>query len=213
MPPEAPTVHALLHVPDLNALVWDVGRPRWAPPALRRAPWTVVRRAAPRPGLWPVGVRGRLRPQRCAAWLPGHSIQACITPQMLAATRRWHEHSSSTPTPAIAVLDEVAAILAAHGLAGRWGPGGSVAFELASGVPSTHIDSDLDLVLIAEEPMALIDAVRLQADLSQLRVRIDVLLETPRGAVALTEYAKNMGSMLLRSAHGRRLVRDPWSVD
>jgi phosphoribosyl-dephospho-CoA transferase len=213
MPPEAPAVHALLHVPELDALVWEARRPRWAPPALRRAPWTVVRRAAPRSGLWPVGVRGRLRPQRCAAWLQQQSIQACITPQMLAAARRWHEQPSSAPTPAIAVLDEVAAILAAHGLADRWGPGGSVGFELASGVPSTHIDSDLDLVLIAQEPMALSDAARLQADLSQLRVRIDVLLETPRGAVALAEYAKHTGSMLLRSVHGRRWVSDPWSVD
>jgi phosphoribosyl-dephospho-CoA transferase len=213
MPPEAPAVHTLLQVPDRDALVWEARRPRWTSPALQRAPWTVVRRAAPRPGLWPVGVRGRLRPQRCAAWLPQHSIQACVTPQMLAATQRWRDQPSSAPTPAISVLDEVAAILAAHALADRWGPAGSVGFELASGVPSTHRDSDLDLVLIADQPMTLSDAARLQADLSQLPVRIDVLLETPHGAVALAEYAKHTGSMLLRSAHGRRWVSDPWSVD
>jgi phosphoribosyl-dephospho-CoA transferase len=213
MPAEAPTVHALLRVADLDALVFDPRRPRWAPPALQRAPWTVVRRAAPRPGLWPVGVRGRLRPQRCAAWLPQRAIQACITPQMLAAARRWREYPSGTPTPAISVLDEVSVILAAHGLGGRWGPGGSVGFELASGVPATRIDSDLDLVLSAEEPMAPIDAASLHADLSQLRVRIDMLLETPHGAVALAEYAKNTGATLLRCAHGPRLVRNPWGVD
>jgi len=213
MPPEAPTVHALLQVSDLDALAFEARQPRWAVAALQRAPWTVVRRAAPRPGLWPVGVRGRLRPQRCAAWLARRAIRACITPQMLAATVRWREHPSSASTPAIAALDAVAAIFAAHGLAGRWGPGGSVGFELASGVPATHIDSDLDLVLIAEEPMAPIDAAHLHAALSQLRVRIDVLLETPRGAVALAEYANNTGAMRLRCAHGPRLVHDPWGAD
>jgi phosphoribosyl-dephospho-CoA transferase len=41
-------------------------------------------------------------------------------------------------------------------------------------------------------------------------VRIDVLLETPNGAVALAEYANSVDHMLLRSAQGPRLVRDPW---
>ena len=213
MPAEAPTVHALLQVPDLDALVWEARRQRWAAPALERAPWTVVRRATPRLGLLPVGVRGRLRSQRCAAWLPQRAYQACITPQMLAAARRWRQHPSGAPTPAIGVLDEVAVILAAHGLADHWGPGGSVGFELASGVPVTRVDSDLDLVLSAAASMAQLDAARLHTDLCKLRVRIDVLLETPHGAVALAEYANNTGAMLLRSAHGPRLVRDPWGAD
>jgi phosphoribosyl-dephospho-CoA transferase len=109
------------------------------------------------------------------------------------------------------VLDDVDAILAAHGFAGRWGPGGSVGFELASGVPSTTRDSDLDLVLSADEQLARTDATRLHADLSTLPVRIDLLLETPNGAVALAEYAQG-SAMLLRSAQGPRLVRDPWSA-
>jgi phosphoribosyl-dephospho-CoA transferase len=114
---------------------------------------------------------------------------------------------------AIAVLDEVAAVLAAHGYAGRWGPGGSVGFELASGVPSTTAGSDLDLVLSVDEPMARNAAIRLHADLAKLPVRIDLLLETPQGAAALAEYAKGEGATLLRSALGPRLVADPWSAD
>jgi len=86
-----------------------------------------------------------------------------------------------TATPALAVLEEVAAILAAHGFAGRWGPGGSIGFELASGVRCTTPDSDLDLVLSAETPVTRTDAARLHADLSTLPVRIDLLLETPWG--------------------------------
>jgi phosphoribosyl-dephospho-CoA transferase len=206
-------VHALLRVADLDALAWEAPRPHWASAALQLAPWAVVRRAAPRLELYPVGVRGRRRPQRCAAWLPLRAIRDCITPQMLAANQAWRRRPSAAATPAVAALDEAAAILAAHGFAGRWGPGGSVGFELASGVPSTTLGSDLDLVLNADEPLARTDAIRLHADLSKLPVRIDLLLETPYGAVALADYAKGAGATLMRSAQGPRLVRDPWTAD
>jgi phosphoribosyl-dephospho-CoA transferase len=209
----APAVHALLRVTDLDALVFEARRPHWARAALRLAPWVVVRRAAPRVGLWSVGVRGGARPQRSAAWLPHGAVQECITPQMLAAKRFWRQHPSATAAPAVAVLDEVAVILVAHGFAGLWGPGGSVGFELASGVRSTTLGSDLDLVLNADEPMTRTDAARLHAELSKLPVRIDLLLETPHGAAALAEYATSAEVTLLRSVRGPRLVRDPWSAD
>jgi phosphoribosyl-dephospho-CoA transferase len=209
----APAVHALLRVTDLDALVFEARRPHWARAALRLAPWVVVRRAAPQAGLWPVGVRGVARPQRSAAWLPHGAIQECITPQMLAAIQVWRQHPSATATPAVAVLDEAAVILVAHGYAGLWGPGGSVGFELASGVRSTTPGSDLDLVLRADEPMTRTDATRLHAELSKLPVRVDLLLETPHGAAVLAEYATSEEVTLLRSARGPRLVRDPWSAD
>jgi phosphoribosyl-dephospho-CoA transferase len=213
MPPNpAPAVHALLRVTDLDALAWEAHRPEWASTALQLAPWAVVRRAPPRLGVWPVGVRGSERHQRSAAWLPHHSIQKCVTPQMLATEQAWQRHPNTGATPAIAVLSEVAAIFVAHGFAGRWGPGGSVGFELASGVPSTTLGSDLDLVLSADEPMARTDALRLHEDLSTLPVRIDLLLETPHGAAALAEYAKGVSLVLLRSAQGPQLVRDPWTA-
>jgi phosphoribosyl-dephospho-CoA transferase len=206
----ASAVHALLRVTDLDALVWEAPRPDWAGAALRRAPWVVVRRSAQRPGAWPVGVRGALRMQRCAAWLPDCAVEDCITPQMLAARGTWRQHPGTDVNPAIVVLDEVAAILAAHGHAGCWGPGGSVGFALASGLPCITPDSDLDLVLQADQPVARTEAATLHADLSKLAVRIDLLLETPHGAVALSEYAMAGGMLLLRCAHGPRLVRDPW---
>jgi phosphoribosyl-dephospho-CoA transferase len=212
-PEAAPAVHSLLRVTDLDALLWDVRRPGWTWAALQLAPWIVVRRAPPRLERWPVGVRGSQRAQRSAAWLPRWAMQECITPQMLAAQHAWRQRPRIPVTPAIAVLDEVAAVLAEHGYAGRWGPGGSVGFELASGVPSTTARSDLDLVLSVDEPMARSAAARLHAELAKLPVRIDLLLETPHGAAALAEYANGEGATLLRSAHGPRLVQDPWAAE
>jgi phosphoribosyl-dephospho-CoA transferase len=202
-------VHTLLHLADLEALVWEARRPDWAPDALQLAPWVVVRRTAPRPGLWPVGVRGEQRLQRCAAWLPGGAVRHSLSPRQLAVTRPWHLRPAAQATPAIAALDEVEAILEAHGFTGRWGPGGSAGYELASGLPCTTPHSDLDLVLYAPLPPAREHAVELHSVLSRLPVRIDALLETPNGAVALAEYAR-AGDMLLRSANGPRLVSDPW---
>jgi phosphoribosyl-dephospho-CoA transferase len=212
-----PAVHTLLRVAELDALVWDGdGSPAdWVLPSLQRAPWVVIRRSPSRNGMWPVGVRGGLRTQRSAAWLPDGALQDFLTPQMLGVRQDWRRH---THPPAVAVLEEVAGILAAHGHAGCWGPAGSVGFELASGLPSTTADSDLDLVLVADHRIVRTEAVALQTDLSRLPVRIDTLLETQQGAVALSEYAqaeheRSHGKMLLRTPRGPRLVRDPWTPE
>jgi phosphoribosyl-dephospho-CoA transferase len=206
----APSVHSLLRL-DAGALEWESGAPPWAAESLRQAPLVVVRRPMPRNESLPVGVRGTQRSQRAAAWISVYAVKECITPQMLAAQFAWRLRREFAVTPAVAALEQAAAILDGHGLAGRWGPGGSVGFELASGVPATTPQSDLDIVLSAAASMARADAARLNAELSALPVRIDVLLETPNGAVALAEYARNTET-LLRSAQGPRLVRDPWSA-
>jgi phosphoribosyl-dephospho-CoA transferase len=213
----AMAVHALLRIDDVDALLWEGLAPAWAGASLQLAPWVVVRRLAHRPSELPVGIRGVLRRQRAAAWLADRAVKDCITPQQLACQRAWHRatgrHPGRRAHPAFQVLDEVAEILAALGFSGRWGPGGSVGFELASGLSCTTPDSDLDLVLQAEEPIARASAATLHADLSKLPVRVDLLLETPHGAVALSEYVGSSEVTLLRCADGPRLVRDPWTAD
>lgn len=210
--PNTPPVHSLLHVADADVLEWESAPPDWVAAALRRAPYVVTRRSLPRSEAVPVGVRGGARRQRAAAWLSLGAVDECTTPQMLAAQRAWRQRRDFAVMPAVAVLEQAAMILDSQGMAGRWGPGGSVGFELASGVISTTPTSDLDIVLYAEGSMARDDAARLQAELSSLPVRIDVLLETPNGAVSLAEYSTGVGAMLLRSALGPRLVPDPWSA-
>jgi phosphoribosyl-dephospho-CoA transferase len=204
-------VHSLLRLAGADALGWQSEPPDWVPVALRRAPFVVRRRALLQAEAVPVGVRGGVRSQRAAAWLSSGAVQECITPQMLAAQYAWRQHRDFPITPAVAALDQVAAILDGRGMAGRWGPGGSVGFELATGVASTTANSDLDIVVCVEDSMARDDAARLHTELSRLPVRIDVLLETPNGAVALAEYA-NRAETLLRSVRGSRLVLDPWSA-
>jgi phosphoribosyl-dephospho-CoA transferase len=180
--------------------------PPWAQRALRRAPWVVVRRAAVREGLIPVGVRGGTRAERLAAWVNPQDVLECLTPPQLAAGRGWVDHPRRAHVPALAALVAVESILGAGQLSGSWGPCGSVGFELACGAPTATASSDLDLVIGAAQPLSPAAASALLGALSALPVRADVLLELPQGAVALAELARAPASLVLRTPEGPRRI-------
>jgi phosphoribosyl-dephospho-CoA transferase len=203
-----PVVHSLLRLARIDALEWESAPPEWAFYSLQRAPWVVVRRLAPRGDFWPVGVRGESRSQRAAAWLPMTAVTECATPQSLLKRHSVHCFARD-PLAVFAALPAAAKIFHAHRLAGAWGPGGSVSFELASGLPTATASSDLDLIIYAKEPGGVRNPALLLSALSKLAVRADVLIETPQGGVLLAELSAG-GPMLLRSAAGPRLVRSPW---
>jgi len=176
-----------------------------------------MRRAQPQGGLVPVGVRGKFRQQRFAAWLSPDDILEYVTPQGLVATETWARAAAACALrhraiAALAVRDPVEKILDENGLAKLWGPGGSVGFELASGEPTVMVTSDLDLVVEIARPEAIAaDALSIWNALTALPVRVDVLLETPRGAIALSEYVRarngdNQHSFVLRTPTGPRLI-------
>lgn len=202
--------HALLRIADARSLEGAGVLPPWAWAALRRAPWVVVRRAAMRDGLIPVGVRGSRRSERLAAWLHPEAALERLTPPELAARRAWRLAPRRARLPALAALEKVEAIMRERRLGHVWGPCGSVAFELASGVATVTADSDLDLMVRADSVLASAAAAELATALSRLAVRADVLLEMPHGAMALAEYVAASDPLLLRTTEGPRLVHDPW---
>lgn len=121
--------------------------PDWVEPA-----WPVVVRRAPpvAQGLIPVGLRGRTRNQRRAAWVAPAQVTRRCTPEALARERGWARFADS----GLACLDTLARIapmLEETGLA--WGPTGAVGFALASGAAVLHQESDLDLLVRAEHPL------------------------------------------------------------
>ena len=210
MPPESRTpfaAHTLLRIDGAAVLRADTSLPAWVCESLERAPWVVVRRASCRDGLVPVGIRGDSRQQRFAAWVSEDASREQVTPQWLASQRLWVTCARRALAPALAALDTVEKIMHRHGFEGCWGPGGSVGFELASGRSTVNQNSDLDLVVQLERAIPALDARSLLSSLAVLAVRIDVLLEMPQGAVALSEYAR-AGGFVLRTAQGPRLVRD-----
>jgi phosphoribosyl-dephospho-CoA transferase len=160
-------------------------------------------------GLVPVGVRGRTRPERLAAFLLPTDVAARVSPEDLAAARGWRHAFRGRWLGAVRVLEAVDELFTFLGLA--WGPTGSVGFELATGAAVAGPASDLDVVVRAPEPWSRTRARELTDGLVQLRVqlRVDTQLDTPSGAVALTEYARG-GRVLLRTPDGPKLVNDPW---
>jgi|HubBroStandDraft_1064217.scaffolds.fasta_scaffold01295_6 phosphoribosyl-dephospho-CoA transferase len=200
--------HALLRIDGAQALTGVAPLPRWAQVQLARTPWVVVRRAAASAAVLPVGIRGAVRGERLAAWLPRAAVREAVTPQQLAARAGWRAHPRAGAVAALAALEAVARLMAAAALA--WGPTGSVGFELATGAATAHAASDLDLILSAPSLLSRPAARELYAALARLPVRCDVQLDTPRGGLALAEYLNSGGPFLLRTAHGPLRSADPW---
>jgi phosphoribosyl-dephospho-CoA transferase len=210
MPGRPATTHDLIRLREPIALTVDASVPAWVEPALLRAPWVVVRRGHVRDGMIPVGVRGLARQQRFAAVLAVAEIADRLSPEELTESRYVIARRRKDEAPALAALARVAPILASRGH--RWGPGGSVGFEIATGVATARWSSDLDLILRQDHRLGLDEAIDLRAVLAEAAApaRVDVLLETPRGGVSLADLAAMPARLLVRTPDGPRLSADPW---
>jgi phosphoribosyl-dephospho-CoA transferase len=207
----APT-HDLVRLREPIALTVDAPVPSWLEPALRWSPWVVVRRGYIQHDVLPVGVRGLTRQQRFAAFLAVGDIAERLSPEDLQGSPYLVEQRRRAEVPALAALARVGPILAPRGH--RWGPGGSVGFEIATGVPTTTTSSDLDLILRQDRRLEPHEAIDLLAALAEAAApaRFDVMLETPRGGVALADLAAMPTHVLVRTPDGGCLAADPWRV-
>jgi phosphoribosyl-dephospho-CoA transferase len=201
--------HDLLKLGDTRLIPFSTqSEPSWVARVLAETPWVVVRRASLAGELIPVGVRGKQRSERHAAFVSPEAVTARISPEWLAAARSWKASPRTGNVAALKALDEVEEILAAYRL--DWGPAGSVGFELASGAPTAASDSDLDIVIRSPGRLSVQSARSLCDRLACLQAQVDALLETPGGAVSLREYARSHVPVLQRTQYGPRLVKDPW---
>ena len=179
--------------------------PAWAVAVLAAGQPVVVRRARVAAGLVAVGLRGATRDQRLAALMPVEAIAHRLAPEELLGRR------ATEDLPVFRVLAELRPLLDALGHA--WGVTGSAGFQLATGLPTAHPDSDLDLLLRAERPLPRSEARPLLQLLEGRACRVDLQLQTPLGGVALSEWAGGAARVLLKSATGPRLVSDPWAEE
>jgi phosphoribosyl-dephospho-CoA transferase len=197
--------HDLLRLSDPRDLVYRVPPPAWSHEALSRAPWVVVRRAPFENGLIPVGVRGKNRSERIAAFAHAASVVQRTRPEDLASSQAWKEAPRREEIPALHVLSRTHVILQTLGLI--WGPVGSVGFELATGFPAANWSSDLDLIIRMNDLPNPWVAEKLLAVMENGGARVDVLLETAAGALALSEYTRGEPEMLLRTVNGPRMIQ------
>src|SRR5450830_39210 len=177
--------------------------PGWVAEALNLGQPVVVRRALTASDQVPVGVRGVLREQRFATLMPRALVERCVRPEALidieVCAQDW---------PALQALHYLRPLLNASGLV--WGVSGSAGFELATGLPTLHQQSDLDLILRVPHTLSRRQASGLLQQLDNPFCRVDLQLQTPLGALALTEWAGTAQRVMLKQASGVQLVLDPW---
>jgi phosphoribosyl-dephospho-CoA transferase len=162
--------------------------------------------------MMPIGVLGSVRSQRFAAFVPVTEIAERLSPEDIANAAR-AERSGTKSVLALDALERVRPLLVASGHC--WGPGGSVAFELATGVATATSSSDLDLILRLNRRITRDEACDLLATLANVAspARVDVLLETPSCGVSLADFAATPVQVLVRTAFGPQLSVDPWMLD
>lgn len=117
-----------------------------------------------------------------------------------------NEFGGDHELPAFRALEAVRPILGASGL--RWGPTGSVGFQLATGHRCVHRDSDLDVAVYADSDTdGMFEWLRdLHGALEDVPARVDCLVEFGWGAISLTELASDVSELMARSHDGPQLV-------
>ena len=196
--------HDLLWGMPLSALPDEA--PKWAVEALLAGQPVVVRRQAMPSGQVAVGLRGRGREQRYGASMSLSDIERRVSPEQLIDSPA----DSLRDWPALRALRQVRPVMVALDM--TWGVAGSAGFELACGFAALNQDSDLDLILRTPEPFSRRCAAELVEALDTPVCRVDVQLQLDQGAVALREWARPTGRVLLKTATGARLVTDPWHL-
>ncbi|WP_061516223.1 malonate decarboxylase holo-ACP synthase [Acinetobacter venetianus] len=177
--------------------------PQWAVEAVSEQRPVVVRRAVTNPRNIAVGIRGKQRSHRLALEMPVNTISKCVKPESLIDT-----DLSQFPH----LQGKLAAVYnLMQGFNFSWGYTGSVGFELATGLKTVNENSDIDLLIRAQEPVSKLDAQNILGQLDDLNMKLDVQLQTPQGGVALREWAGTTGNVLLKRNDKAVLIDNPWS--
>ena len=202
--------HDLLWLDDASALIFSSVPPSWITPEWLAVAPVVVRRATLVDATQvPVGLRGAMRSERCAARLAACHVVRVLKPEEIARSAAGSTRVRESPLACLRTLARLGPAL--DGLPLAWGVTGGVGFSLASGLDVLRPDSDLDLILRA--PLATdADALHAVAQLLRdLEARVDAQVETPFGAFALQEWARTGGPVLLKTNRGPVLTHDAWS--
>ncbi len=202
--------HDLLEIDAKQLLSSQASAPKWVEGELRESPFAVVRRGLAPGNQIPIGVRGTERNQRWATFCHPKLVKNILTPSQLLT--RAIPISRANAIPGLRALDLLKERWMENVL--LWGPGGSVAFELASGRHVAKPESDLDIVIYAERRMTAHEAKSLCDRAINLPAVVDIRVETPVCGFSLREFAsQSPAAILLRAAGGIVLGTDPWGVE
>ena len=201
-------VHDLILLRSESAVIPNEGEPACPYINSNRCRWVVARRGRISDGLIPVGVRGSQRHERCAGFTRLSEVLETRRPDQL---RLLLAEDSRRALQAFRTLSYLESHLV--GLDMSWGPGGSVGYELASGIPAVRDGSDLDLILFAPKKLKIPEAQDLWHLISSAPGKVDALVETPFCGFSLEEFVTTSPrKILLRTSDGRILGSNPWNL-
>ncbi|MCI2170098.1 malonate decarboxylase holo-ACP synthase [Schleiferilactobacillus perolens] len=206
--------HTLIKVGDLADLKpVDPSRPMpdWALTMLQQAPYVIVRRG-PQDGVIPVGIRGYQKRQRFPALLPVERVtpDQLVTPQQVIANQHLRQLAPDRlALPAFQALQRATAVLRDY----HWGVGGSLQFELVTGLPMANENSDLDIIMdLPPQDLSVTQARALLQALNQTAAHADVQVVAGQDGFSLEEYANHTShTVMVKSAAGPLLTVDPWA--
>lgn len=199
--------HDLIKIKDYKNLNIDFSNYAWALEALKKSPFVVVRRAPILDKLIPIGIRGSLRSQRLAAFLPFSDIDNILSPTYIVEKKLWLENSHIKNTNIYSSIEAIYKIFKEYNL--KWGICGSAGFELITKIPTVTENSDLDIMIkieAADDSFSAASAKEIYQKLFDVKVKTDVQIETPKGAIALAEYASEINPILIRTINGPMLI-------
>lgn len=193
--------HDLLWGMTVDCLADDA--PLWVKEVLLRGDPVVVRREITPEDQVAVGIRGQFRSQRYAAQMPRSAIGKQLKPEaLIRVDTQQFEHLAER-------LQSISSIM--KNFSGCWGYTGSFGFELATGIKTVTPQSDIDLLIRAEQSFAKKQAIELLENFHQAGLNVDIQLQLPQGGLALKEWARNSGKVLLKRPNGAVLVENPWN--
>lgn len=201
--------HTLIRL-DPVSLIADSELPEWAQAMLNESPYVIVRRGSQADRI-PVGLRGYQKSQRFGAWIEPSQIAETVTPHDALGLLQ-HLKPDRAALPAFQKLTALLPLLSGF----KWGVGGSLQFELVTGLPMARAVSDVDVIMTRpDEAMTVVEAQDLIAELKAIAgAHADIQVVHGQAGFSLEEFAQNRAdSVLMKTSHGPQLSDDPWHFE
>lgn len=184
--------------------------PAWTKEMLQACCVGIVRRDLFQANLLPIGIRGKQKNQRLAAYLPVNKVIGHLTPQdILQAYLQATMQPIDETLPLWQNLKEIVAI--ATTFSQEIGLGGSAQFELATQIPMVKATSDLDLIVKNPAKISKKAARDLLNQINAYGIHVDLQILANHNGFSLEEYAfQQTNKIMLKTTKGPILTANPW---